>query len=143
MSLVVFAAVDCLVVPVADHFAAALPLGFALQAALLLLRRSQGRWRYFWAGFEVVGGSLLITFFVCRTVIWATMCLRPSYLFDNPYSPIDIHEELMVYEWVISFEVSLRYANVPSGLDGRSIRGFPSRRAGRIETAIPGHEIGA
>jgi hypothetical protein len=106
MALVAFAAVDCLVIPVVDHFAAALLLGFALQAGLLLLLRSRGRRRYFLSGFEVVGGALLLTFFACKTVAWATMCRWPSYLFDNAYSPIEIHGELKVYEWVIVFEVS-------------------------------------
>lgn len=106
MALVAFAAVDCLVIPVADHFAAGLLLGFALQAGLLLLLRSRGRRRSFWTGFEVVGGSLLLTFFACKTAIWATMCRWPLYLFDTPKSPIEIHGDLKVYEWVIVFELS-------------------------------------
>lgn len=106
MVLVAFAALDCTVIPVADHFAAGLAIGVALQVGLLLMLRSRGRRRRFWVGFEVTGSALLLSFFACKTLSLETVCRWPLFLFDNPYNFIDIHDSLNIWEMVIVFELS-------------------------------------
>ena len=124
MALVAFAAVDCMAIPVADHFGGAWVVGVALQVGLLFLLRSRGRERRFWVGFEAVGLSMVIAFFACKSLARRTIFRWPVWLFDNPYSFIDVNDELMVYEMVIIFEVAYGLPMLLLALSGGMLAAF-------------------
>jgi hypothetical protein len=106
MTLVAFAAVDCMAMPVADRFGGAWVAGAALQVGLLLLLRSRGREHRFWMGFEVAGLSIVTTFFACMTLFHPLVFRWPVWLVKNTFNTIDFKKPLMVYEVVMILEIA-------------------------------------
>lgn len=124
MALVVFAALECLGVRLAEYLAGYWLVGAALQVGLFAMLRSRGRSRRFWAGFEATGLGLLLAYTACFCVArrmtygWAYRVTEGIYgaMLGLPADAfrwciehglvIDPQKPLKVYEMVAVFEVA-------------------------------------
>jgi hypothetical protein len=124
MAVVAFAALDCLGVRNAGFLAGCWLVGGAMQVGLFAMRRSVGRLRRFWVGFEATGLGLLLAYIACSHArlrvfgLWAYKVSESVYGSLRGLPPdilqwcfehglvIDPQKPLKVYEVVAVFEVA-------------------------------------
>jgi hypothetical protein len=124
MAAVVFAAIDCAAVRVAEVFAGAFLIGIGVQVGLFLWMRGRGRDRRFWAGFVATGLVAMLAYIICSRSGLRMINRWPLYLFNDviyaslPHLPavvsgwfldhayINLNSPLRVIDVVAVFEVS-------------------------------------